>query len=694
VLDHDTSRRIEVRLRANAAMSYDSTVRVSGGNDRDASNNVANVHLQINAATELRVTTVQTPVAGFTREPIAFSYLVSAGGVQTSPGVTVVITAGGVIINSATAAGATCTNLNTSQVTCALGDMAPGTSRRIDLSATATYAFSFSASAKATSTNMANYTASVGVRIDVASAQDAAVRLDPRIRTVTINEPFTASANLESAGPQAVNDVVLTILPSPQLVINSVIAPGGTCTSSAPFTCSFATLATGTASRIDVNAVATEFGLHHVSFRVVAQGDDEARNDFGDINVQANFAADIKVYPFENFYARETQTLRMFTRMSSAGVRAAENVSMTFNLPESLSIVSIASTTASCSNSERTATCTLPSLAPGSEALVQYEVQSTRVGTFSASAVVSAGNDGDSSNNQQAVKIEIGPFMDAALVPSTLPTHVETEDSFDVPLTVTTNGYPMADATLGVYTQLDVISVSAPGTCETVSPSYICHLGDLPANASIPIALRLRASKSGPYSVMLALNVLNDMFDTNNRLVFSVTARKHGDAAVQLGSQQLTSPVNRRTAFPEITVTGMTTVDDVVVRIGMPVTVYAESLSLDGQGGSCQVGNSEVLCSLGTVTADTPRHINFDIAGSRGGTFVSDVTLTSALDENPGNNQASVSMRFEGSTGGGGAGDAGGGGGGALEWTSLACLIAGLARRRRTPGYRERPEYS
>ena len=355
-------------------------MRISGSNDRYASNNLATVYVKIDRAAELRVSAVQSPVTGLTREPIAFSYLVSAGGLQTSAGVTVVVTVSGPTVNTATAAGGTCTIINTSQVTCALGDMAPGTTRRIDLSATATHASSFSAFAKATSTNMAEYTVPVGVRIDAVSAHDVAVRLDAPSMTVTLNEPFTASANIVSAGPQAVNDVVVSISLSPEFAIQSVIAPGGTCTSSAPVSCSFTSLAAGTSRRIDVNAIATAASANTIRFNARAQDDDEVRNDFGEITVHAKLAADVKVNPSASFLGRETQAFWVYTSLRSDGVGAAENVSMTFNLPEAFSIVSIASATASCSTSERSATCTVPSLAPGRDAVVQYEIRATRAG--------------------------------------------------------------------------------------------------------------------------------------------------------------------------------------------------------------------------------------------------------------------------------------------------------------------------
>jgi hypothetical protein len=242
-----------------------------------------------------------------------------------------------------------------------------------------------------------------------------------------------------------------------------------------------------------------------------------------------------------------------------------------------------------------------------------------------------------------------------------------------------------------------IVSMTATGGACSVDPTFgtgRCDLGDLPANAIVPVTVNYRTTVDGA-SGTARVNAFTpvDNNPLNNFVTIAYTTVAHTDLQLQLAQTTASTLSGERLTFPRITVSNLGTKDgrNAVVQIPLPAFTTVESISASGVYCS---GTTTLSCQVWSFAPGQTYTIDIALTTTAAGTFTSNVTMQSGNDSTAGNNSGAVVLTVNppqsigggSSSGGGGSGSSsGGGGGGRFEWLALVFLWLLAANRARRP---------
>ncbi len=524
------SRRLTVRANRLAAGSLFAAANVSVVGDGDFSNNNASTTALVQAERDIEITAGATTATLGVGAVYEVPYtLRSRGPLPTGDvSLTISLPSTTLAVDSIDAGGAACSS-EASIWRCALGAIAPGTSRvvRLRVHGTGPVTGDVIASAMASDDGyMANNNAVVQLRID--HQVDVAVTMASGGAGLE-DTAFDGQVALRSNGRLPATGATLDIdLHSAGTLRSAVIHNGAACTllSAQRARCALPTLARNAQIFVDYSAEFTEPGNYDATFTVSAQGDTAPDNDtlnrvvvvrpYYDIAVAGSLAMD-------NLFGGQTRE-KTFTVTTDRRALASARF-MASRVPPGLSVQAIR---ASVGQSE-TGNCRvdvevggicdfidLPAFASVSVTVIYLATQ----GTWSLDPVVSVSAAGDvvSGNNAVTAHVETRAATDLELrVDGSLAGSRSAALSF--PLITVVNGAEKAfgarlDVTLP--SQVTLVSVSASSATCSGTGVLRCDFADLAPGATATVALIVRASVDGSFVSALRLSASNDSNSAND----------------------------------------------------------------------------------------------------------------------------------------------------------------------------------
>ena len=349
------------------------------------------------------------------------------------------------------------------------------------------------------------------------------------------------------------------------------------------------------------------------------------------------------------------QTLTYTINVSNAGPSVSTGTVLSDSLPAGVSFVSAQPSQGSCS-STATLTCSLGTLAVGSNASVVIQVIPNAAGSLTDTAsVTSSVADPNAGNNSASVTVDAvaaqQPMADLSLALSAAPNPVTVGQTLTYTLNVSNAGPSVATGTvLSDSLPASVSFVSAQpsqGACNGTA-AITCSLGSLAVggNASIVIQVTPNAAGSLTDTASVASSVA-DPNTANNSAAVTVNAvaapQPMADLSLALSAapnpvtvgQTLTYTLNVSNAGPSVA-TGTVLSDSLPAGVSF--------VSAQPSQGSCS-STATLTCSLGTLAVGSNASVVIQVIPSAAGSLTDTASVTSSVaDPNAANNSASVTV--------------------------------------------------
>ena len=699
-----TDRVVELKLVSTRTVSITLETSVSATNDHLRSNSVAQTNVRFSSAVDLKLAMSVTPESAYATDPFEVTLDVTSLRSQAAHGGQIWVTLGSLKFDSATAGAHICTNTTENGpfggLRCDLADVLSGATTRIVLHVHGETRGSTTVSAQVqvagdgdSSNNYATDSVLVISENDlpITASRDSLRFVPGTIQQVT----FTITA----IGRIPVVDAEFWVSPPWNGTLDSVVPSAGTCPAvNAPATviCHFGDLSPGTVLTVVVRFHTTANGgsilggqsIYHLNPNLI-RGNSAVTQLYSNLLIDAVASA-----LFSS--AVEGQPGSAFAGIESVGLQPAQNVVATIEVPAPVRLTAMNVTNANnwaCSLlTAQRARCT-GAFADVGGASITYAYISNAPGDYVAKLTISADGDLNASNNTSEATLNIGPYLDVGITTSETQMQLVAGQDHVVGFTVTTGVRAVPGVILVASYGPDIDSMTAAGVACLIDSNGNgrCDLGDLPANASIPVAVTYRTTRDdviGTATVYALTSV--DRNQANNSASISYTTIAYTDVSLQLAQTTATTMSGTRLTFPRVTVTavGAFAARSVVVQI--PLAAFTTVESVSGGGVIC-TGTSILRCEVFPFQPGETRTIDIVLNTSGPGTFTSNVTLQSANDSTAGNNGGAVELSVTaqngggGSSGGGSSSGGGGGGGGRFEWLALAFLGLLATWRARRP---------
>ncbi|HET9865547.1 MAG TPA: zinc-dependent metalloprotease family protein [Steroidobacteraceae bacterium] len=688
---------------ASGGFSLDALLTADG--DAITHNNSVSLLILVQSGVDLAVSIAAQPTNVYVGDPIDYtvdvfstdrSTLASQGGrVQISTGFPIESFDGGPH---------TCQidSVVTGTLHCDLADIEAGASTRITLRSRPNYATSFGAAVHlldlATDADPTNNTATLQVTVD----PEQSVRLQASTQDLRaiLGNTYEITYTLNAMGRLPSEAVQFTLQKTFSAVIESVTTEGITCASGTPFTCEFGNLNPG-----DVRTVVVRFHIEtdSASFldATVRWGvDPNYRRASVFTNIYANYEIDVVASASANFGVDEGVTGDAALIISTTGIEPAQNVTGTIELPAPMRLQSIEMSgggplgwTCELLTTQR-GHCT-GSFTPdanqylNSVAVIAYTFVSDVAGDYQATLTAEVTGDGNADNNVVQAPLQVRPFLDVGINGPQQERLLLVGQTTTVDATIITGKNPVPEVAVmpfaGGTGGLAVDSLEVTGfDCSQTVPGAKCNLGDLPANAAIPVRAVFRAVSSAQtgYGV-ISVSTLRDSNFLNNQLQVPIFTLGQSDISLTVAQSTLTGTPGKMFTLPRITVqNGAEMARDVTVNIPLPS--FATLLFVQSDGFIC-TGTASLQCTILVMFPNDSREIDIDMNPVTSGTFTSNIVLNAFNDSTPGNNAASIAVNVSAppppSSGGSSSGGGKKKGGGGFDWIGIAVLAALMVRK-------------
>jgi hypothetical protein len=233
------------------------------------------------------------------------------------------------------------------------------------------------------------------------------------------------------------------------------------------------------------------------------------------------------------------------------------------------------------------------------------------------------------------------------------------------------------------------------GLCGTQPGGYECTWTALGSSASASVAVTLRGTAAGTYTVTAQALATGDAASANDTASYRVDVEALPDLALELPQSSLSATVDQSLTLQAVVRNpGGTTVDGGSVRFELPAFVQPGTPLPAG----CVADASGVTCGVGRIDGAQAVTLQVPVRGVSAGTGSVRATLTSADDAATGNNAGTLALGVTASAPAPAPPPAaapnapattaavGGGGGGGLGAWDLAGLLALLLLRQRRRG--------
>lgn len=693
------SRQALVRVRGSQLGGFQGEARVTARVDRNSANNVQGLTFNVRAGSDVSFTASPANIRVLTQQPFEMNFDASATGVEVASAVVARIFLGSDFqIDEVLPEAGTCTI--SGAIECQLGDMTPGQSRRIVVRARATRADSpGSGHANVTASNDEHsLNNNATFRITVDSRQDVGVQPHFAELNQVVDVPFDYTLDVFSYGTEAATNVALTIATA-SLAVQQANAEGGSCQiQTGQVLCTLGSIGPSSARRVNVRLFASQISDLPVHTSVRADQDDNRNNDTRSPRVIVRYATDIELRGPGPLSAIETLAGRLNVDVRSMGNGAATNVNVSAIVPPGYPVTAASITGGACTTTPTTATCTIASLAAGQTAYLWVDYRNDQPGSFTASFSATADAEVNTANNAASVAVTVAPYSDMRI--ESAPERIRTTPGqvLHVPVVIAADRTPMSNVTFhvnaGPFTTVQALSVVGGNCTLTETWQATCSVAQIEANTSRQVDLTLRTDSSIPYPnnsfLTLRVNAWPDHNPFNDQRSVPFGIDIPGDASVSVAQSTVSATARQQFSFPQITVTGIETVENAIVDISLPPNTIVINGSVNG--GTCATA-SYVRCTLGRVAAGESRSIGLTLRIDVSGSLTSTVQLSALNDRDASNNVRTVSLTVTeppppsggGGGGGGNGGGGGGGGGGGLSLLALLCLgsLAGVRQSKR-----------
>jgi hypothetical protein len=691
-------RSVALRLLGTERGTYTVSGTVASSNDRFASNNSASVQVGLRLAVDLAVTVTPGAESVFETDAVDFVVDVTSTRTQLAQGAGLVLYTYGFLVESIDTGAHSCTRVTAGfdGYICQLADIAPGESTRIVIHARASLVGSYGVSA-----NFNNWTD--GDFANNYSVGRVTVKAEREIRTTTstdylravIGVAYEVTFTVTVGGRLPIENVRQTV-EAPGVwpgVIESVVANGGTCgTPNYPTTteCAFGTLNPGDVRTVVVRLRTPSEGSSSISGYTIYSdgvGDDYNFRYFWVYSDQ-RLDAEASISSYRYVDEGQTGTLSVFVR--SAGIDPIQDVVATVTVPLPVRLTNVYVNDAPpgflCSiETPQSLRCTgsFTATRPGANVTVTFVSDTEMTGV--ATLAVTGTGDGDTGNDIAQAPLEVRPPTDVGLIAPSSDLFVMAGDLVTLEMTLTTSRSPIQSVIFWADSAFDLMleSVRVNGIDCQLPPiqagsRVYCPGGSLPANSSVPVVLRYRASqRDASGTVYLYAEAFGDSNSGNNSVTVSYAVGVPTDVSLSALSNAISGQSGMNLGFPRIVVSGTTAIPRNVV-VNIPIPPFASVQSLTTSSGGICTGTTTLQCTFSPSPFGGAQIIDITLRAQSAGTFTSNITMTAGNDNTPDNNAASVATTVtdpppppnNGGSSSGGAKK----GGGSLEWLALAFL--------------------
>jgi hypothetical protein len=520
--------------------------------------------------------------------------------------------------------------------------------------------------------------------LSVTPRQDVGITLVSGAANPIVGAPFDYVLDVRANGIETANGVTVHASVNGPFTVQQVSIGAGACQIvNSVVSCALGAMAAGETRRITLRMLAPSAGWLFVNISAGATRDDSVENNIYATSVRARHATDVMLSAYPGTYAVEGPG-QLFAQVVSVGANAASNVTVRAVLPAGFPISGATLSGGTCTTTETTVDCVIPSLSVDSNANMIVAYTSAGPGSFTANFSVNVSGDSDASNNQMSMLVTLEPYIDIRLNTAASRIDAAPGEVIELPYVVTTDRRPVPGATFyasGFY-NMTLLSVSGAdgGACVLDGGSARCNFGDLPANASRRVQVSARVNADLNYSfaasIYSSVNAAADRDYSNNYSYVQVEVALRGDASLSVAEPSVVATRGQRFTLPAVTLTGLRTVENVYLEATLPASIAYASNGMY----ACSFQAPVLRCAAGTLTTGGTQAFSLPLTATTAGSYTIDLRLSAAGDENTQNNTGSVTVIANepvntsgGGSGGGGSG--GGGGGGALGWQVLLGLL-------------------
>ncbi|MDX1626050.1 MAG: DUF11 domain-containing protein [Wenzhouxiangellaceae bacterium] len=512
-----------------------------------------------------------------------------------------------------------------------------------------------------TSNNTATEQTVVGV--DPGLLADVSIVKSDSPDPVLVGNTLTYTLVASNAGPDtAVSVVVDDDLPATLGSITASTADGTCTVSGRSVRCELGDLAAGASETVQITAVPSETGtLQNTGIVGSDTTDPDTTNNADDEQTAVEAlpapSADLSISKTDAMDpVAAGGTVEYTLTIVNDGPDPAVAVTVTDNLPSSLSNPSATPSTGSCSIASGTVECTLGDLAVGATATVVIMATAPNSDTtVTNNATVGADtSDPDTADNSASEQTEIGlgsgASADVSVTKNDTPDPLVAGDVLTYRLTVRNAG---PDAAAGVVVT-DALPASLAGatatttlgTCSTTGDDVRCELGTLPADTSETITIQATTTEPGTLSNTAQVGADTSDPNTGNNSATEqteVTAPGGASADVSVTKTDSMDPVMLGESFSYVlTVANAGPDPATAVEVSDSVPASLAVVAATASQGSCTVSGQQVACALGEIGPQESVTVTIDVIAEATGPVTNFASVAAdPADPQPGNNSAS-----------------------------------------------------
>jgi len=690
-------RRIVVRgTSAFVRLAADIQIQVQSANDRNLSNNSTTAHVTVTSAADIEIITAPAVISGMVRAPISFSINLASTGVRTAQNVAARLYLESMQVLSATTTGGSCTPAQ-NILNCSFADIPSGTSRRIDVTASASLVQGqFGSVAVTASNDLNNANDTHPFPITIVPERDVKIELPPQGFEMLIGSSIQIPIILRSAGTLASAASTVTIFHDIALefIVEAATVQGGTCSvNGSDVVCNIASIEAGGTRTLTLTVRGDAAGQYQAHIDVSSAGDDVDENDHRGFSSIAFPAVEVEVSTGggDSAFPNTGVQYQNVSFITARGFGAVTNIAVAMTLPPQFRVNAATLSGGTCDVQGQLVSCVLASLARDAKARFAVDFTALQAGSYTSTVSIAAQGDTTPFNNSVVWNYTVKDAPDASIDPSASANAIVGVQSL-IPVTVRTGNL--------VVDQV-VVNIAAPafvslqgtevlnGTClQNGSSNWNCFLGTMQANTSKDILVKVRSSLLGSFNLVAGLSAAGDVNPANNTMTVPVTVSDRvGDAALQWSASAVTAEVGKTFSYPRFTIVANETVDDARITVALDPALMSFA-GATAQGGACAPSSGGVECVFGTIERGATREVSLSLMADHEGSFSSAMTFSSRNDTNPANDTGQVSITLSKSAPPAPPPppdkDSGGGGGGAFSPECLLALLSVwlLSRRR------------
>ena len=225
-----------------------------------------------------------------------------------------------------------------------------------------------------------------------------------------VGQPTPVTVEIVSVGTRDATSSTVTLTTGPALQILGAAVTNGTCSAgSGIVTCELGRVATGERRPITLNVQGNTPGQFVLSAAVATPLDSNPANDTSVVSLTVNSAADgALTFSPSILSGEEGQLQRASVLLTTSGTQTLAGVTVLITVPaDVLTVVAATADQGTCVETAGGVTCALGNVPPGATRRADIDLRGTRAGATTVEARLTAGNDGNASNDRASVNVSV-----------------------------------------------------------------------------------------------------------------------------------------------------------------------------------------------------------------------------------------------------------------------------------------------